>query len=122
MPLAPQVQEWLRSLDVVDRAEVVSALRYLEQFGRSAVEPDVKHRIQTSAYYPDMSEVRVTLGPQRVYRVLVCFGPADRLVGLIGGNKAGVGNAWYLQAVPAADVVFAQYLAATGQTKERDGR
>lgn len=90
---------------------MVSSLRYFEQFGRSAVEPDVKHRIQTSKYYPDMSEVRVTVDPRQVFRVLVCFGTGDQPVALVGGNKAGIGNAWYLQAVPLADAAFAAYLA-----------
>jgi hypothetical protein len=43
--------------------------------------------------------------------VLICFGPGDRPVALIGGNKAGIGNAWYLQAVPLADAEFTAYLA-----------
>jgi hypothetical protein len=63
--------------------------------------------------------VRVTLGPQQVYRVLVCFGHHDQPVALIAGNKAQSGNAWYLQAVPAADAVFAQYLASL-QAPERN--
>jgi hypothetical protein len=42
-----------------------SSLHYLEHFGRSPVEPDVKYRIQTFAHYPDMSEVRVTLDPRK---------------------------------------------------------
>jgi hypothetical protein len=119
MPLSPQVRQWLRTLDPVDRSDVISALGYFEEFGRSAAEPDVKHRIQTSTYYPEMSEVRVTLGPKQVYRVLVCFGPDDRPVALVGGNKAGSRNAWYLQAVPAADAMFAQYLAAVRRGEER---
>ena len=87
------------------------ALAYLEEHGRAAALPDVRHRIQTSAHYPDMSEVRVDLDDDRVYRLLG-FGPDDRPALLLAGNKAGVGNAWYEANVPVADARFNAYLTA----------
>jgi hypothetical protein len=89
-PRHPQVAEWLINLPTppdasrrlptppdASRAEVDEALSYLEEHGRGAALPDVRHRIQTSRHFPDMSEVRVTIDDEHVYRVLVGFGPND---------------------------------------------
>jgi hypothetical protein len=40
--------------------------------------PDVRHRIQISRHFPDMSEFRVTIDDEHVYRVLVGFGPGRK--------------------------------------------
>ena len=59
--------EWLTNLDDLSHAEVDEALAYLEQHGRAAALPDVRHRIQTSRHFPDMSEVRVDIDHRHVY-------------------------------------------------------
>jgi hypothetical protein len=118
LPRHPRVAEWLGKLDVDERAEVDEALKDLEQHGRAAALPDVRHRIQTSSHFPDMSEVRVDMDARHVYRVLVGFGPDERPALLLAGNKAGVGNAWYDSNVPVADVRFDTYLTSLRQSKE----
>lgn len=103
LPRHPQVAEWLGNLDVTTRALVDDALAYLEEFGRAAALPDVRHHISQSAHARDMSEVRVFVDELHVYRVLVGFGPDDRPALLLAGNKARIGNPWYDANVPIAD-------------------
>lgn len=118
LPRHPQVAEWLRSLDKLSRADVDEALAYLERHGRAAALPDVRHRIQTSRHFPHMSEVRVDVDRDHVYRVLIGFGPDDVPGLLLAGNKAGIGNRWYEANVPVADERFDMYLAALAKSKE----
>jgi len=66
-----------------------------------------------------MSEVRIDLDDDHVYRVLVCVGPEGRPALLVAGNKAGsVGNAWYEANVPVADQRFDAYLTALRRSKD----
>lgn len=115
----PEVRNWLEGLEDEHRAEVDEALSYLEEFGRSAAEPDVSHRIQTSRHLTDMSEVRVRFDDNHIYRVLVGFDPDDLPVLLAAGNKAGIGNQWYVTNVPLADERFDIYLRALEKSKRR---
>jgi hypothetical protein len=118
LPRHPQVAEWLASLDDENRAEVDEAITYLKRHGRAAALPDVRHRIQSSRHFPDMSEVRVDVDRGHVYRILVGFGPDDVPALLLAGNKAGIGNRWYGANVPIADERFDVYLAALAKPKE----
>jgi hypothetical protein len=119
LPRHPQVATWLANLEDEARAEVDQALAYLEQHGRAAALPDVRHRVQTAKHFPNMSEVRVDIGQDQAYRVLVGFGPDDVPALLLAGNKAGIGNAWYVSNVPVADERFDAYLRALAKSKEK---
>jgi hypothetical protein len=77
LPRHPQVARWLQDLDDRMRGEVDEALDYLQEHGRAAALPDVRHRIQTSRHFPQVSEVRVDIDDGHVFRVLVGFGPDD---------------------------------------------
>lgn len=94
-------------------------MSYLEEHGRAAALPDVRHRIQTSRHFPDMSEVRVDLDSEQIFRVLVGIGPDERPALLLAGNKARVGNRWYDANVPIADDRFDTYLTALRKSRER---
>ena len=113
----PHFRPWLESLPGVVAAKVVDGIEYLREHGRGAVLPDVRHRVQTSRHFPDMSEVRTDLtvdGRWFVMRVLVCFVEKDRvLLVCVGGNKYGYeergGRDWYDDYVPVADLVVDSY-------------
>ena len=85
-------------------------LDYLTEFGRAAQLDDVRHRIQSSRHYPDMSEVRVlyrTTPHDLVLRVLTVFTDNDQtLVVCIGGDKAAWQRTkhsdWYDHAIRVA--------------------
>ncbi len=108
---------WLQNLDDPTRGEVDEAPDYLQGHGRAAALPDVRHRIQISRHFPDMSEVRVDIDDMHLYRVLVGFGPNDVPALLLAGNKAGIGNHWYDENVPIADDRFDAYLAALARSR-----
>lgn len=84
------------------------AIAYLLQFGRDAALPYVRHRIQASSHYPDLSELRV-LTDGRQLRVLVSFEPGDIVLVLVGGDKTETGNTWYSTAIPTADDLIDQF-------------
>jgi len=113
----PHFRPWLGSLPVTVAAKVVDGIEYLREHGRGAVLPDVRHRIQISRHFPDMSEVRADQladGHRFVMRVLVCFVDEDQtLLICIAGNKDGyeerTGRDWYDDYVPVADQVVDTY-------------
>ena len=49
-----------------DPGEVHEPLDYLQEHGRAAALPDVRHGIQISRHFPDMSEVRVGIDDTRL--------------------------------------------------------
>lgn len=88
---SPRFREWRLSLSPDSRAELDDALGYLRQFGRDAALPYVRHRIQTSRHFPDMSEVRVLVDGRQL-RALVSFEPGDLVLLLMGGDKTEWGT------------------------------
>lgn len=113
----PLLSAWLAKQPKPVQAEISGAIRYLQEHGRGAVLPDVRHRIQSSRHFPDMSEVRVNAtvdGRRYVIRVLTCFVDQDRaLLVCIAGDKEGyatrTGHDWYEDYVPVADQVADEY-------------
>ena len=108
---------WLTALPAPAAADVLAGLDYLTEFGRAAQLDDVRHRIQTSRHYPDMSEVRIlhrSRPNDLILRVLTVFADNDQtLVVCLGGDKAAWQRSnetdWYDQAVPNADQIFDHY-------------
>ncbi len=43
-------------------------------------------------------------------RVLFMFDPRRQVILLVGGNKSGAWEQWYLEAIPAADKLYEVYL------------
>jgi hypothetical protein len=113
----PYFDRWLSSLPDAAAAQVLAGIEYLVEFGRGAQLDAVRHRIQTSRHYPDMSEIRIlhhTRPHDLVLRVLTVFTNRDQtLVVCLGGDKASwqrVNNTdWYDHAVPIADQIFDLY-------------
>jgi len=81
--------------------------------GRGASLPYVRHRIQTSRNFPDMSEIRTDQWVEEdryLMRVLTCFVDEDsKVLVCFGGNKhrweQGHEGDWYETYVPVADVI-----------------
>lgn len=70
--------------------------------GRPVVE-----RIHTSRHH-NMKELRAARGG--ALRVLFMFDPRRQVILLLGGDKSGAWEAWYLEAVPEADELYEIYL------------
>ncbi len=99
------------------------AIKYLLEHGRGAVLPDVRLRIQESAHFPDLAEVRVDghfEGEWRAYRVLTCFVEDDKsMLICIGGDKHKFENdekrSWYSEYVPVADAIVNRFIERGGE-------
>jgi hypothetical protein len=99
-------------------AEIAALLEYLCEHGRGASLPYVRHRIQTSGNFPDMSEIRTDQflrGDRYVMRVLTCFVDGDsKILVCVGGNKylweKEHKRDWYEAYVPVADLMVEKYL------------
>ena len=108
---------WLAALPAPVAAEIADGIDYLCEHGRGLVLPDVRHRIQTSRHFPDMSEVRTDQtvdGRRFLMRVLTCFADADTTVVVcLGGNEDRyenrTGRDWYKDYVPVADLIVDHY-------------
>ncbi len=117
---------WLDQLPEEVRREVNADLRYFQEFGRGAALPTVRHRIQSSAEYPNMAETRTDMTtPQRrwVVRCLVVHADQDRAIACcVGGDKAHWershpdGPDWYDAFVPVADQIFRRMHIQEGWT------
>jgi hypothetical protein len=116
---SPPFKGWLEQLPTPAATAVRAGLTYLERHGRGAQLDDVRHRIQISRHYPDMSEVRVLhrhIDTDLVIRVLTVFADNDRnIVVCVGGDKAAWHRTqqtdWYDTFVAVADTVFDHYLS-----------
>ena len=88
----PKFADWLQALPREAFVAVEADIRYLLEFGRSAVLPYVRLRIQQSAHYPDMAETRTEVADQDgrlwVVRTLAVFADDDSVLAwCVGGDK-----------------------------------
>jgi hypothetical protein len=87
----PYFDRWLSQLPAVVAAEIAALLDYLSEHGRGATLPYVRHRIQISRHFPDMSELRTdhtVEGIRYVMRVLTCFIDGDQgVLVCVGGTR-----------------------------------
>jgi hypothetical protein len=102
-----EVNEWLRSLSQDQQDAVVARVRLLQEQGPSLGRP-VVDTVKGSTYQ-NMKELRASKGG--ALRILFVFDPLRRAILLVGGDKSGQWEAWYRQAIPAADALYTAYLA-----------
>lgn len=90
----PTFADWMQRLSREVFVAVEADIRYLLEFGRSAVLPSARLRIQQSGHFPDMAETRTDVedhaGRQWVIRTLAVFAASDSLlVFCVGGDSMG---------------------------------
>ncbi|MCB0973269.1 MAG: type II toxin-antitoxin system RelE/ParE family toxin [Actinobacteria bacterium] len=91
----------------VDQQEAVTdRVALLSDRGPDLGRP-VVDRIQGSRHR-NIKELRASRNG--VLRVLFAFDPRRQMILLLGGDKSGEWNDWYLWAVPAADDLYDAYL------------
>ena len=110
-----QVRAWYRGLPTNQQDRVVAALEVLAEDGPDLGRPLVD-RIQGSDYH-NMKELRPR-GSAKTIRILFIFDPTRRAVLLLGGDKARNWTKWYQTAIPEADRLYADYLAAQDGTDQ----
>ena len=102
------IRGWLQELsDAVD-AQVVAALKVLEDEGPSLGRPLVdsikrsKHR--------NMKELRPGSSGASEIRVLFAFDPTRQAILLVAGDKAKQWEKWYHKNIPRADRLYQEHL------------
>jgi hypothetical protein len=103
--------DWFRELQEEQQDAVIARVELLEAEGPALGRPTVD-TIEGSRH-PNMKELRVSKGG--AIRILFAFDPRRQAVLLLGGDKSGRWNAWYVEAIPQADDLFDEYLDETGQ-------
>src|SRR5581483_2953900 len=89
----PQFTDWMQRLPRDVFIAVEADIRYLLEFGRSAVLPSARLRIQQSEHFPDMAETRTDIvddsGRRWVVRTLAVFAAGDSLLAFcVAGDKS----------------------------------
>jgi hypothetical protein len=100
--------DWWRGLTIEQQEAVAQRIDLLAARGPSLRRPYVGE-IKTSAYDPQMKELRV--GEGGALRILFIFDPRRTAILLLGGDKTGQWKAWHASAIPAADALYGTYLA-----------
>lgn len=98
-----EVREWIDRLDGATHARVVQAIDTLAEAGPGLGRPLVDTIKGTSI--ANLKELRVSTA-----RVLFVFDPWRACILLVAGDKSGRWNAWYQEAIPAAEHRYQTYL------------
>lgn len=100
---------WWDTLTAAEQISVDAVIRLLEATGVALGFPHTTAIIGSKK----LRELRIQHRGEP-YRVLYAFDPARDAVLLLGGKKTGQ-DRWYDENVPAAELIFDEYLRETGQ-------
>lgn len=101
-----EFRSWFDSLENEKAvASIRAAVRVLRDEGPTLGRPLVD-TVENSAY-ANMKELR-PLGTS--IRILFAFDPRRAAILLVGGDKAGEWNAWYVEHIPIADTIYAEHI------------
>ena len=106
---------WWTDLEDDEQERLTAAVELLEEFGPALGRPTVDTLEQSR--HPNMKELRPRGG---FLRVLFAFDPRRTAILLCGGDKTGRWNAWYAVAVPLADRLYDEHLAALSEEGRSD--
>lgn len=102
-----QFGEWFDTLSGDDQDQVADAVELLEQHGPSLKRP-VVGQISGTVKHHNLKEL--ITGSMRV---IFAFDPRRTAILLLGGDKAEAGwKLWYRSAVPEAEQLYEEHLAA----------
>ena len=99
--------EWWDTLTAKEQDSIDPGVLLLQERGPAVGRPWVD-TIKTSRH-PNMKELRSRGGH---LRILFAFDPRRTAILLVGGDKRGQWSTWYEQAVPIADQLYDNHLAA----------
>jgi len=105
----PTFDAWHRSLDTERATQVAGALRYVEARGPLLGRPHVDS-IKGSRVH-NLKELRLNHG----VRVLFAFDPNRHAVMLVGGDKTGSWDRWYVQKIRVAEKLYTAHLQSIGK-------
>jgi hypothetical protein len=101
-----EFEDWWSGLTVEQQEDITARVELLERDGPSLGRP-VVDTVKTSAFH-NMKELRCS--SSGALRVLFAFDPRREAILLLGGDKSDNWDAWYQEAVPRADTLYAEYL------------
>ena len=101
----PEARAWFKALPAADRARMARQVDRLRAGGPTLGRPavDTVH----GSRHRNMKELRVKRSP---VRALFAFGPDQRAMILVGGNKAGSEKRWYRTYINTADRLQSEHL------------
>jgi len=100
--------DWFGALAEAQQDEVIAVVELLAEQGPELDRP-YTDRIKGSKYH-NMKELRPR-GHAKHCRVLFMFDPRRQAILLLGGDKSGQWERWYVQAIPRAEELYEEYLA-----------
>lgn len=100
--------EWWDSLSAEEQESVNASVRLLQEKGPALGRPHAD-TLSKMSKHSQMKELRVQHAGD-AYRILFAFDPKRNAILLLGDRKAD--QKWYKQAVPKADKIFDEHLAA----------
>lgn len=100
-----EFEAWWEALSVDEQQAIDAAVRVLETRGPGLGRPLVDS--VAGSRHPNMKELRVG-----TIRILFAFDPRRAAILLIGGDKRGRWQEFYAAAIPLADDLFDEHLAA----------
>ena len=101
----------METLDYHSQVQLTAALGILAVEGPRLGRPLVD-RVKSSRF-SHMKELRPPSSGRTAVRVLFAFDPNRVAIMLVGGDKHGQWNRWYLKNVPLADQLYARRLASS---------
>lgn len=101
-----EFEDWWDALTVAQQRDVAARVELLEEHGPALGRPIVD-RVHGSAFH-NMKELRCS--SSGTLRVMFAFDPRQEAILLLGGDKSGDWDAWYDEAIPAADTLYVEYL------------
>ncbi|CAM2141772.1 Type II toxin-antitoxin system RelE/ParE family toxin [Pararobbsia alpina] len=107
-------EQWWNSLDHDAQDSVRLVAKLLRELGTKLGDP-YSSQIRSSRH-GRMRELRIK-HRGHPFRVLYAFDPRRVAVLLFGGDKTSKGDRWYEKAVPAADRLYDEHLAALEDKK-----
>lgn len=102
-----EFEEWFDGLPEVQQDAVFAVVEELRSEGPAMGRPHcdtIEH-----SRYKNMKELRVQ--QDGALRILFIFDPRRTAVLLLGGDKTGLWNEWYPEAIKQAEDIYEQYLA-----------
>ena len=100
--------DWYGALTDAEQDAVIAVVELLAEHGPSLDRP-YADRIKGSKHH-NMKELRPR-GKAKNCRVLFMFDPRREAILLVGGDKTGQWERWYVTAIPRAEELYDEYLA-----------
>jgi len=101
-----EFEQWWLSLSEAQQEALDDRVMLVAEVGPGLKRPVVGEI--TASRHPNMKELRTSKGG--ALRVLFAFDPRRHAILLLGGDKSGQWNRWYVTAIPEADDLFDTHL------------